>query len=76
MYCYEVRYYPDLNIPYFCGPQPDPEAAISHFNSQYAAKVGLAFTTEPTTDGCSGEYLLVEQDRGHDLREILLYEKK
>ncbi len=78
MYFYEVRYEPDLDIPYPCGPQPDPETAILHFNSNYGSKLGLAFTTEVTGSQPSDHYILVEQARGlgiglHDLRTILVY---
>ena len=80
MYFYKVRNNRDFQE-YGCGPAPDAEAAIMHFNTQpeYGPKVGKAFTTEPTGTA-SADYVLIEQERRggvglHDIRSIPLYEK-
>ncbi len=76
---YEVRNGTNPDPPYPCGPWPDDEAAIVHFNTEYGPTIGEAFTTLPTGTA-SADYVLIEQERRgdiglHDIRLIPLYKK-
>jgi hypothetical protein len=78
---YQVRDTTDPERVYPCGPWPDAEAAIMHFNTMYGPTVGKTFTTLPTGANCA-DYVLVEQARSgngqfvsHDVRSIALYRR-
>ncbi len=76
---YEVRYKTNPDPPYPCGPWPDDEAAIVHFNTQYGPTVRETFTTLPTGT-VRADFILIEQERRshiglHDIRMIPLYKK-
>jgi hypothetical protein len=62
-----------------CGPHPDAEAAIMHFNRQYGVKIGKMFTTDAATKISCREYILIEQQRGefglYDVDAVPLYTK-
>ena len=74
---YEVRDKRNPDLAYPCGPWPDAEAAIAHFNTAYGPTVGRTFTTVPAGPGCA-DYVLIEQEKSgqiglRDIEEIYLY---
>ena len=82
MFFFEVRYHPDPNCEYPCYQHPDPESAITYFNSEYGPKAGKQFTTEPN-EYLDRDYALLEQQKPppgscglREVREIPLYERK
>jgi hypothetical protein len=74
---YQVRDTRNAQLVYPCGPHVDPEAAVSHFNTEYGRAVGKTFTTRPVGTS-SVDYVLVEQERPgsiglRDVRSMSLY---
>jgi hypothetical protein len=59
---YQVLNPIDPDRVYACGQQPDPETAITHFNSKYGPTVGKTLTMMPTETPCV-DYVLIELER-------------